>query len=92
MKGMQSTFDRKLTTLQNVVNKQKNGDKGGGKDKKRNYWSQSGPGNGQGNGHGNGGGGKATDKQSGKGAGARKVQARGFSGNRGKRTKGKGGN
>ena len=88
MKGMQSTFDRKLTTLQNVVNKQKNGNKGGGKDKKRNYWSQSGPGNGQGNGQGNGGGGKATDKQSGKGAGGRKVQARGFSGNRGKRTKG----
>ena len=46
------------------------------------------PGNGQGNGRGNGVGGKATVKQNGKGAGGRKVQARGFSGNRGNRTKG----
>lgn len=89
LKGMQISFDRKLSSLQAEVHKQKNGNKsmkGGGKDKKRGYWSQSGPWNGQ----GNGGTGKPNpnDKQQGKGAGARKVQARGFTAIRGKRTKG----
>ena len=53
MKGMQSSFDKKLNSLQAEVNKARGANKGGkqggkggkNKEKKRNYWSASGPGN-----------------------------------------------
>ena len=47
MKGMQSTFDKRLNSLQNEVNNGPTGKKwgkGGNKQQKRTFWSQNGPG------------------------------------------------
>ena len=44
MKGMQSTVDRKLSMMQEALNKQNKGvGKGKNKQQKRQYWSQNGP-------------------------------------------------
>ena len=50
MKGMQSTVDRKLSLMQETLNKQNKGvGKGKNKQQKRQYWSQQGLGNANGN-------------------------------------------
>ena len=81
MKGMQSSVDRKLSLMQEALNKQS---KGGGKSKnkqqKRQYWSQNGPDRTQGS---NGSQGKGGGKSTGPNA-AQKKQDKGYTKRAGK--------